>query len=164
MYLEPVKVALEPKYTVKWNEFEENSPICINLKSESKLEIAKDIKSWISALSSIAQQEAQYEADCTRVAIKTGVNNLHASVYHTGTVMIQGNRLTLGSWVSENMINVIKAVDEKSESHMPSPKAHQAPVITVGIDKCSEHKDNLEYYINKKVPKRCTYIVPNVWR
>ena len=112
MYLEKVKLALGQNYQVTWQEEVEASPIRIKLRSTNKAKLAINLQRWISAITAATNSKAEETEQCTKLPFKTSQGNLHATFYKSGTVMIQGQSFTLGHWINEKFMNIIKEVTQ----------------------------------------------------
>ena len=128
MNLTSIQSIVGDKFKVEWNEDKEESPIRLKLKTKNKHEIEQSIVAWTIVLEAVAGRKATREKDeSIRIKIRSAENIIHASLYKTGTVMLQcKQKQPLSEWMESNWREIISKVNNAS-NNMDSTEVETEP-------------------------------------
>ena len=123
MYQETVKRETRNKYTIEWNEENEQSPLRLKLITNNEKERTNNLQKWKKALELISNSKGvDYKKEhCTRFTIsKEKAHKMTATVYTNGKIMIQGQQL--GKWITKWMPEIMKEVEKTIEGDSSKDK------------------------------------------
>ena len=113
MYLQQVRNKLPERYTIKWNETIDESPIVIKLLSDKSEETNSCIQDWTRALTKFTDRPAKFTGNKTHISIPYLGNTIHATTFKTGTIMLQGEGR--GRWAANNLDEIIRTVHSQTK-------------------------------------------------
>ena len=115
MQLAKLKKSLPERFYIEWREGNKDSPIRVKLKPKYKKEAATTAAKWLDIVSGMIGRREIYTGKEARMKIEYENSCIIATIYRTGTVMLQGEKSA--EWLTVKTDEILRELEEsKTES------------------------------------------------